>query len=353
MRILGPTKVEVSGKILTSFAGTNYLGLSFHPRILGALAAATGSFGFGMGVSRKTTGNTDQVLELERRTASFTGAEAAIVTTSGTLANAGVVEGLRGVIDHWLIDSDAHSSFTGFLPLSEAQVHRYRHLDTDDLARQYSGLKGRVAIFTDTVFPLTGELAPLDEIERVTGDALRVFDEAHALGVIGPGLSGKAGRGWVANCDLYSSRTIVTGTFTKALGCVGGVILGPAAWLNWIRDHSALLASTSALSPSLSVAAIAALDVLRDEPERVARLHVSIDLMRDLLGLPGRSPSAPIFARVENAAEISARALEVGFLVPLVSAYPGAPQGGMLRWIVSSEHTEGEIRTVSAILRRL
>ena len=353
MRILGPTKVEVSGKILTSFAGTNYLGLSFHPRILEALAAATGTFGFGMGASRKTTGNTDQVLELERRTASFMGAGAAIATTSGTLANAGVVEGLRGAIDHWLVDSDAHTSFTGFLPLSGAQIHHYRHLDTEDLARQFSALKGRIAVFTDTVFSLSGEIAPLDEIERVTGDALLVFDEAHALGVIGPGISGKAGRGWVANCDLYTRRTIVTATFTKALGCVGGAILGPPEWLQWIKKHSSLLASTSALSPSLSVAAIAALEVLRDEPERVERLHVNIDLMRDLLGLPGRGPCAPIFSKVENAIELSARALEEGFLVPLVSDYPGAPEGGMLRWMVSSEHTEAEIRTVSAILRRL
>jgi 8-amino-7-oxononanoate synthase len=363
MRVLGPTTVEVSGRTFTSFAGTNYLGLSFHPRILEALAMAVRSTGFGLGASRKTTGNTDEVVELERRTASFTGADAALVTTSGTLANAGVLEGLRGAIDHWLIDSEAHPSFTSFLPLSGAQVHRYRHLDTKDLARQFSALKGRVGIFTDTVFALTGEIAPLDEIERVTGDALLVFDEAHALGVIGPGISGKAGRGCVANSNLYAPRTIVTGTFSKALGCVGGVILGPAEWLRWIREHSALLASTSALSPSLSVAAMTALDVLKDEPERLTRLHANIDLMRDLLGLPGRSPSAPIFSSQNNSsqnnssqrnpAEVAQLASEAGFLVPLMSSYPGTPQGGMLRWIVSSEHTETDIRTVSAILSRL
>ena len=193
MRILGPTKVEKEGRVLTSFAGTNYLGLSFHPRILDSLRNASRESGFGIGASRKTTGTTDQVLELERRIAALAGTESAIVTTSGTLANAGVIEGLRGAIDHWLIDSNSHASFASFLPLSGAAIHRYRHLDVEDLARQLSRLEGNVGVFTDTVFALTGEIAPLDEIERVTGTALLVFDEAHSLGVrqTRPGTAGR------------------------------------------------------------------------------------------------------------------------------------------------------------------
>jgi 8-amino-7-oxononanoate synthase len=348
MRILGPTKVEVSGQILTSFAGTNYLGLSFHPRILQTLAQASRKSGLGLGASRKTTGTTDEVLQLEQRISSLSGAGAAIATTSGTLANIGIVEGLKGAIDHWLIDSESHPSFTNFLPLSGAAIHRYRHLDVEDLERQCASLEGNVGVFTDAVFPLTGEIARLDEIERVTGKALLVFDEPHSFGTFG-----KQGRGLVAEFELNSPRTIVTSTFTKALGCAGGVILGPTEWLNWIRDHSNTLASTSALSPSLAEAVMTALDVLRDEPERLARLYVNIDRMRDLLGLPGQAPAAPIFSQLENAAELSARAEAAGYLVPVLKSYPGAPAGGMLRWIVSSEHTEPEIRTVSAILRRL
>ena len=352
MKVLGPTKVEVSGKVLTSFAGTNYLGLSFHPRILGALAEASRESGFGMGASRKTTGTTDEVLALEERLCSLAGTGAAIATTSGTLANIGVLDGLKGAIDHWLIDSNSHASFTSFLPLSGATIHYYRHLDVADLARQIAGLEGAVGVFTDTVFALTGEIAPLDEIERVTGKALLVFDEAHSFGVFG-----KQGRGLVAEFELNSPRTIVTATFTKALGCVGGVILGPLEWLKWISEHSTILASTSALSPSVAVAVMTALDVLREEPERLIRLCTKIDMMRDLLGLPGQAPAAPVFSsmgsELENAAGLSARAEAAGYLVPVLKSYPGAPAGGMLRWMVSSEHTEAEIRTVSAILSRL
>src|SRR5262249_14058625 len=155
-------------------------------------------------------------------------------------------------------------SFTSFLPLSGAAVHPYRHLDVEDLARQLAGLKGNIGVFTDTVFALTGEIAPLDAIERVTGSALLVFDDAHSLGVFG-----KHGRGLVAEFQLNSFRTIVTATFSKALGCMGGVILGPSHWLKWIEKHSTILASTSALSPSLSLAATTALDVLKDEPDRL------------------------------------------------------------------------------------
>jgi 7-keto-8-aminopelargonate synthetase-like enzyme len=348
MRILGPTKVERSGRVLTSFAGTNYLGLSFHPRILESLAKSSGESGVGIGASRKTTGTTDQVLELEQRIASLSGAEAAIVTSSGTLANAGLLQGLKGAVDHWLIDADSHPSFTSFLPLSGSAIHRYKHLDVEDLARQFTVLKGNIGVFTDTVFALTGEMAPLDEIERVTGKALLVFDEAHSLGVFG-----KQGRGLVAEFELNSLRTLVTATFSKALGCTGGVILGPSHWLQWIEKHSTILASTSALSPSLSLAVITALDVLEDEPDRLERLRGNIDTMRDLLGLPGQSPAAPIFCSFENAAELSAQAERAGYLVPLLKSYPGAPEEGMLRWMVSSEHTQEEIRTVSAILRRL
>jgi 7-keto-8-aminopelargonate synthetase-like enzyme len=175
-----------------------------------------------------------------------------------------------------------------------------------------------------------------------------VFDEAHSFGIFG-----KQGRGLVAEFELNSPRTIVTATFTKALGCVGGVILGPLEWLKWISAHSTILASTSALSPSLAQAVMTALDVLRDEPDRLARLYNKVDLMRDLLGLPGQAPAAPIFSQLENAAELSARAEAAGYLVPVLNSYPGAPAGGMLRWMVSSEHTEAEIRTVSAILSRL
>jgi 7-keto-8-aminopelargonate synthetase-like enzyme len=348
MRILGPTRVEISGRILTSFAGTNYLGLSFHPRVLEALAGASREAGFGIGASRKTTGTTDQVLELEQRIASLVGAEAAIVTSSGTIANAGLLQGLNGSIDHWLIDANSHPSFTSFLPLSGATIHRYKHLDVEDLARQLAGLKGNVGVFTDTVFALTGEIAPLDEIERVTGKALLVFDEAHSLGVFG-----KQGRGLVAEFGLNSLRTIVTATFSKALGCTGGLILGPSHWLKWIEKHSTILASTSALSPSLSLAVTMALDVLKEETDRLDRLRNNIDRMRDLLDLPGQSPAAPIFCCFESAAVLSAEAEEAGYLVPLLKSYPGAPEEGMLRWMVSSEHTEEEIRTVSAILRRL
>jgi len=345
MRILGPTKVEVSGKILTSFAGTNYLGLSFHPNILAALTQSTQQSGLGLGASRKTTGTTEEVLALEQKLAHFTGAESAIATTSATLANIGVIEGLHSAIDHWLIDEQAHTSFANFLPLSGASVHRYKHLDPQDLARQLAPLQGKVGIFTDTVFALTGEIAPLQQIADAAPNALLVFDEAHSIGAFG--------RGLVAEAGLYTPRTLVTTTFTKALGCVGGAILGPRPLIEKIRDRSAILAATSALPPALSSAVIAAIQVLKDEPQRQARLHSNCRIMRESLGLPSQAPAAPIFSKLDHAAELSSQAHDAGFLVPVLSSYPGSAPGGMLRWIVSSEHTEAEIRTVSAILSRL
>jgi 8-amino-7-oxononanoate synthase len=310
--------------------------LSFHPRILAALERSARQSGFGMGASRRTTGSTDEVLTLERDVAKFAGAGDAIVTGSGTMANAGVIDGLRGLVDHWVIDEQAHSSFKNFLPISGARVLSYRHLDVGDLSAKLDGLAGRVGIYSDAVFPLTGEIAPREDIERVAGPALCVFDEAHSFGV---------------EPSRLGSNVLVTATFTKSLGCSGGMILGEARWIEQIRERSEILASTGALSPSLSAAASEALAVVREEPERVARLKANVLLMSKCLAIP--CPKAPIFFQIQGAQEASAQALEAGFLVPRVTSYPGAPAEGMLRWIVSSEHTAGEIRTVSNILSRL
>ena len=290
-----------------------------------------------MGASRRTTGTTDEVLALERKAAQFAGVEDAIVTTSGTLANAGIIEGLRGLVDYWVVDEQAHTSFHGFLPMSGAETLMYRHLDVTDLQTKLAQLRGRVGIYTDLVFPLTGDIAPWKQIEIAAGDALCVFDAAHSFGI--------------EHTRPGSSRTIFTATFTKALGCAGGVILGSASWLHQIRERSTILASTSALSPALSAAASEAISVVDDEPERIARLRANIAFMADSLAIP--CPKAPIFFRLETAEEASARALKAGFLVPRLNSYPGAPAGGMLRWIVSSEHTAEEIRTVCGILGRL
>jgi 7-keto-8-aminopelargonate synthetase-like enzyme len=348
LRILGPTKVEQDGRVLISFAGTNYLGLSFHPRILEALHSTARRSGFGMGASRKTTGTTDEVLGLEQRAAQFTQTEAAIATTSGTLANAGVLDGLRGEIDHWLVDEQAHSSFARFLPISGAAIHTYAHANAADVAARRKALPGRAAVYMDVVFPMTGEVAPIREIAEASGDAWLVFDEAHSLGTMGDG-----GRGLSAASALPPERTILTATLSKALGCSGGLILGPEGILSLIRERSEILASTGALSPALAAAGTVAFDVMEEEPERFERLRSNIALMRELLSLSASPAAAPIFSRSEDAAQRSDAARKAGFLVPLVSSYPGAPSQPTIRWIVSSEHTEDEICTVARILTRL
>ena len=159
---------------------------------------------------------------------------------------------------------------------------------------------------------------------------------------------------------MPSPRTIVTATFSKALGCTGGLILGPSHWLDLIREHSGDFgvytpALFRRLSRHLLPAVMAALEVLRDEPGRLQRLHSNIDKMRGLMGLAGQSPAAPIFSCLENAEELSSRAEVAGYMVPVLKFCPGAPPGdAMLRWMVSSEeHREEDIRTVSAVLRRL
>jgi 8-amino-7-oxononanoate synthase len=352
MRITAPTKVEIEGRAYTFFGGTNYLGLSFHPAVANALKSGVDQTGVGLGASRKTTGTSPELDALEHAAAAFSACPDAIAMTSGMAANIAVLEGLTGEIDTWLCDEQAHASFLRFVAITGASLVRYKHRDLDDFRRQLSNIYSpRLGVFTDAVFALTGAVAPLKEL--TVPNQLLVIDESHSFGVIGD-----AGRGLAYDCGIIGDNVVLTTTLSKAMGAMGGLILGGRAILSKIRERSSAFAASSALPPAMCAASMAALAVVQSQPQLIAQLRANCKQMWDALqGVPlvAGGPNVPIFclrsASGCDVERIHARCKEQGFLLPLIAGYPGMPEGGMLRWIVQAGHQSTEIAKVCEMIR--
>jgi 8-amino-7-oxononanoate synthase len=347
-----PTHAMIGGSRKVFFGGSDYLGLSFHNDLIFALCDGLKAHGLGRGASRKTTGTTSQLLELETKLREWGKVEAAILTRSALVANLSVMETLSDNVSAWIIDDHSHATFARCLPAFHRQIFRYRHLDINDLVTRFSTCKGTVAVYTDSVFPLSGDCAPLPELIDVVSQRGHwlVTDESHSLGVLGD-----EGRGFLSTVGEGFPRTVVTSTLNKAFGCMGGVIMGPKALLRDIEKRATLLAATGALPPSLCAAISVALDIIRGEPQRLQQLERNAATMRLGLGQgnKARRLEVPIFALTGERASITAlhdTLASEGYWLPLLEDYPGVSSAPILRWIVQSGHTSDDIDKVTSII---
>jgi 8-amino-7-oxononanoate synthase len=356
MRFKGPTRVAVGSADLVFFGGANYLSLSHHPRVLGALKNALDRYGFGIGASRNTTGATEELLALERRTARVFHAEDAIVVSAGYLANLAVLEGLVGMVDTWLADECSHPSFLRWTAGAQGKIILFKHCDLDRFLAQLKTVAPteRVAVFTDAVFPLTGDAPPLRGMLNGLSDRayVLVLDEAHSLGTLGA-----TGHGLLECLSIVPNHVVVTGTFSKAFGCVGGLIFGPRDITQGIRQRSATLAASSVLPPTLCAGARAALEAFEAEPQRLATLKHHTDRVSQVLraaSCPIPPHGVPIFYLDSTTGldltQVHTFCLTRGLYLPYIYHYPNVPEGGILRWIVQADHTAADIDLLCATL---
>lgn len=345
--------VERGGRRLLSFSCNDYLNLSHHPDVKAAAADALQAFGLGAGASRLVTGEHPLLGRLERRLARFKGYEAACVFGSGYLANAGVIPTVVGPGDLVLVDALAHACIWSGAQLSGARVVAFAHNDMDDLAAQFAVHRGgarRALIATDGVFSMDGDVAPLDEISRLAQahDAWLMVDDAHGLGVVGEGRgSGALFPG--ARIDL------AMGTLSKALGGYGAYVCASAPVVELIKSRTRTLVYTTGLPPALAAGALAALDVIEAEPERVAAPVAKARRFTGALGLPeAATPIVPIILGEAARALNAAAALEAkGFLAVAIRP-PTVPEGAArLRLTFTAGHPEAEIDRLAAVVRPL
>ena len=340
---LDGVNVVRGGRRLVSFSCNDYLALSHHPQVKAAATEAIQAHGVGAGASRLVTGEHPLLATLEARLATLKGYEAACVFGSGYLANAGVIPVFVGPDDLILVDGLAHACIWSGAKLSGAHTVAFRHNDVDDLAAKLAAHRSaarRALVATDGVFSMDGDVAPLDAISRacLAANAWLLVDDAHGLGVLGDG-AGTARLFPDVRIDL------AMGTLSKALGGYGAYVCGSEPAIALIKSRARTLVYTTGLPPANAAAAIAALDVIAAEPERVAaplqlarRFTAALDLP------PAQSAVVPVILG-EPATALSAQAdLEAqGFLVVAIRP-PTVPQGAArLRVAFSAGHTEAQV----------
>ncbi|WP_116048372.1 8-amino-7-oxononanoate synthase [Amycolatopsis palatopharyngis] len=337
-------------------AGNDYLGLAREKRVAGAAAAASLRWGAGSTGSRLVTGSTELHAELEHELARFCGTQAALVFSSGFAANLGVVTALSGAESAIVTDKYIHASLIEGCRLSRADVAVVAHSDPDAVAHALrTRRKQRALVVTDSVFSVDGDLAPLTELSAVCREhgAALLVDDAHGLGVLGDG-----GRGAVHEAGLAGQPDVVTTiTLSKSLGAQGGAVLGPRRVIRHLVDTARSFIFDTALAPGSAAAALAALGVLRGEPDLATKVRTTAQNLAMRLGDAGLSVSAPAAAVVsvrapsaEDAVAWAARCAEQGIRVGCFRP-PSVPDGvSRLRLTARADLTESDVDRAVAVI---
>ncbi|MER6702842.1 pyridoxal phosphate-dependent aminotransferase family protein [Streptomyces fumanus] len=286
------------GREVVMCGSNDYLGLSTDPRVVAAAAEATARYGAGCTGSRLLNGNLDLHDRLERELADFFGKPAALVLTTGYQANLGAVAGLCGPGDLVLIDQQAHASLIDAARLSRAKIQWFAHNDPDDLTGKLrrTGHRGGVLVVVDGVYSMAGDLCPLPRLVESCRefDATLLVDDAHGAGVL------DEGRGTCSHFGLTDEVPLVTLTFSKAFGSIGGAVLGEEEVVEYLRHHARALMFSASASPADTAAALRSLRILREEPWRCAAVAGNAAyLRRELTALgyrvgAGVTPIVPV-----------------------------------------------------------
>jgi 8-amino-7-oxononanoate synthase len=350
---------------VTDLAGNDYLGLSKDPRVVQGAVDAVRRWGAGSTGSRLVTGTTALHAELEAELAAFCGAEAALVFSSGYAANLGVITALAapGVAGPGaLVVSDGanHASLVDACRLSRARIAVVPHTRDGafDLAAVDAALaarsEARALVVVDSVNSVDGGLAPLAELHAVcrARGALLVVDEAHGLGVLG-----KSGRGAAEQSGVLDRVDAVTVALSKSLASIGGAIMTSRAAAEGIRASAMPYVFSAANDPASVAAALAALRILRDEPERVARLQDNCALLRRVLAENGAAPipgEAAVIAVPTGPDEVTGPAWRLAFAAGVYTnavTYPAVPRGrGVLRLTLMATHTAEQLHRAGEII---
>lgn len=347
----GPT-VTIGGRAIILMASNDYLGLATHPALKRAAIEATERFGVGAGASRLISGTLPPHNELERTLADFKQTESALVFGSGYSANIGLIPALVDATGLILADRLSHASLIDGSRLSGAEFRVFRHGDM----RQLQGLLDRRAvgretlIVTEGIFSMDGDAAPLVEMADLAEryGARLLVDDAHGTGVMG-----STGRGTLEHCGVESRIPFHMGTLSKAFGTSGAYVVGPSDLIQYLINRARPMMFSTAPPPATAAAAATAIQVLRSEPQRLARLWSNqryfVEGLRKLkLQItPTVSPIVPvIIGPADKADAFAKRLLELGVYAPAIRP-PTVPKNtSRIRATVTAEHTREQLDQV-------
>ena len=355
----------VDGRPVISLSSNNYLGLTTHPRLVAAAERAVRELGVGTGAVRTIAGATELLEDLERRLAEFKHVEAVLTLQSGLTANSGTIPAVTGERDLIVSDELNHASIIDGVRLSKADRAVFAHRDVDALEKVLrdarakggaAGPYGHILVITDGVFSMDGDIAPLpgicDVAERY--EAAVFVDDAHASGVLG-----RNGRGTIDHFGLHGRVDIQVGTLSKAIGVQGGYIAGRQHLKDFLIQRCRPLLFSTSQPPAVAAACIAAIDVLEQEPERIARLWENTRFFKSALQRLGfdtgvsETPITPVIAGDEAKAQrLAERLFEEGVFATSV-VYPTVALGrARVRTIVTSEHSHADLEACLAAFEK-
>lgn len=339
------SEVVMNGKKFLLFSSNNYLGLATDSRLKKKATEGISKYGTGAGGSRLTTGNFDIHEQLESEIADFKKTEAAIVFSSGYLANVGVISSVMKAGDTIFSDAWNHASIIDGCRLSKAKTIVYEHVDMVDLERKLrqSHGDGMKFIVTDGVFSMDGDIAPLPKIVELAKEykAYIMIDDAHATGVLG-----NDGCGTADYFGLKDEIDFTVGTLSKAIGAEGGFVSTSSIAKNYLLNNARSFIFQTALSPSAIEAAREGISIIQNEPERRKQLLKNARYLRLKLeesGFVMKEGETPIISLIigssHEAMQFSAKLLDEGVFIPAIRP-PTVPKGSSrLRITVMATHT--------------
>ncbi|MEB3160659.1 MAG: 8-amino-7-oxononanoate synthase [Synechocystis sp.] len=351
-------EIEMGGERLINFASNDYLGLANHPVLKQAARDAIQTWGTGSTGSRLLSGHRPLHDQLETAIAQWKQTEAAMVFSSGYLANVGTITALVGKRDLILGDEYNHASLKRGAQLSGATVLDYVHGDMADLSQkldQHRSQYRRCLILTDGVFSMDGDLCPLPQLTAIANqfESMLLVDDAHGTGVLGA-----TGSGIREHFQLPVGNWIQMGTLSKALGSLGGYVTGTRNLIDFLRNRASTWIYTTGLSPADTAAALAAIQLIQAEPQRRQQLWHNITTLHQGLAklnvssLPAHSPILWIgVQRSEQALQLSNQLKNQGIFAPAIR--PPTVPSSRLRLSVMATHTAAHLNRLLQTLQDL
>jgi 8-amino-7-oxononanoate synthase len=350
--------VVLSGQEVINFASNDYLGLAGDERLQTAAITAIQEFGTGSTGSRLLSGHREIHRELEQGIASTKQTEDALVFSSGYLANLGTIAAIVGKRDLIFSDEYNHSSLKKGAILSGATVMEYPHGGTALLEKklqEYRQNYRRCLIITDSVFSMDGDLCPLPQLLDLAEEfnSMLLLDEAHATGVMG-----KTGAGCVEHFGCTGRELIQVGTLSKALGSLGGYVAASSPLIDFLRNRSPSWIYTTALSPADTAAALAAIKIVQQEPQRRSQLWQNVNYLKQLIAdnlpnlklLPTESPILCFQLPHAAAALTAGKHLRAsGIFAPAIR--PPTVSTSRIRISVMATHELGHIKQLVKVIK--
>lgn len=357
----GPV-VQIEGKRKVMAGSNNYLGLTAHPRVKAAAIKAVEKYGTGCSGSRYLTGTVDLHEELESKLAKFFGKEAVLLFSTGYQTAQGIIPTLVNRGEYVVTDKDNHACIWAGIFMAKgmtAEMVRYKHNDMNDLEKLISKLDkdaGKL-IVSDGVFSTGGEIVELPRLVQIAKEynARILIDDAHSVGIIG-----KGGRGTASEFNLENEVDMTMGTFSKTFASLGGFVAGEAKIIDYLKHHASALIFSASPTPASVASALAALEILEEQPELVQKVVGNANKVRtelETLGftvLPGRTAIVPVIVGEDGLAfQMWRRLFDEGVFVNVFIS-PGVPPGRqMMRTSFMASHEEEHLDFIVSAFKKV